>query len=364
LLHLPKVIKSERLVNVENVNRFLLLSINSDKLVLTNNPAMKKSFLYFMMAFMGLLNLPVLATAQADFAPIGAKWHYSSGTYNVGPSALHFQGYVFQESVSDTVINGITARKLQRTYSTRNTQNTIFSGPISSIYIYATADTIFSYNVDSNRFMPLYIFNVAVGDTLTHHSIGAPVYPLFVNTWQTVVDSIRYPVFNGKQVKAVYHHEVSPIAGWGSSPYYQYFGQLQGEWGIYYQQPALPEDYYTRYGLRCYQDDSFDVHFANASMACDSVPPGPTSIADVDFLSRKLSVYPNPATDQVTIMLDGIAIQSVEVLDMLGRRVLLQEYKAGTNKTMTDLSNVSKGTYILRINTKDQGSVYRKIVLK
>lgn len=139
---------------------------------------------------------------------------------------------------------------------------------------------------------------------------------------------------------------------------------MQGEWGLYYQEPAIPEDYYTRYDLRCYQDDSFDVHLVNASVACDSVPPGPNSIADVDFLSRKLSVYPNPATDELNIVLDGVAMQSVEVLDMLGRRVLLQEYKAGTYQAKAGLKGMNKGTYILRINTKDKGSVHRKIVLK
>ncbi|MNX94928.1 hypothetical protein D3C86_1271770 [compost metagenome] len=205
---------------------------------------------------------------------------------------------------------------------------------------------------------------MAVGDTLTHQSVGPLTPPLFVHAWKTVVDSIRYPVFNGKQVKAVYHHEVYPRAGWPSPPYYQYFGQLKGSWNEYYQEPALPEDYYTLYDLRCYQDDSFDVHFGNAAIACDSVPPAPTSISDVDFLSRRLSVYPNPATDQVTIALDGIAMQSVEVLDMLGRRVFVQEYKAGISKATADLSNVSKGTYILRINTKDKGSVHRKIIVQ
>ncbi|MNU30846.1 hypothetical protein D3C71_193570 [compost metagenome] len=326
---------------------------------------MNKQITLFLLAFVFLLNLPGRATAQADFAPIGATWYHAWANYNVGFPGNNLEGIVLQESVSDTVINNITTRKLRRTSFSHNAQNALVSTPLSNIYVYATEDTVFSYDVDSNRFVPLYVFNVAVGDTMTHHSIGAPAPPGFVTTWKTVVDSIGYPVYNGKPIKKIFHHEVYPSPGQRQPPYFQYMGQLMGDWNTYFVAIHIPEDSYRTNGLRCYQDDTLNVHFTDINIVpCDSVPPGPNSISDVDFLSRRLSVYPNPATDQVTIALDGIAMQSVEVLDMLGRRVFVQEYKAGISKATADLSNVSKGTYILRINTKDKGSVHHKIVLK
>lgn len=327
---------------------------------------MNKSLLLVFFSVFTLLNCPFRAAAQADFAPIGAKWYYEWMSQWVNPVTSDIsltRGYMLQESVSDTVIQGITARKLQQTVFARNpANNSIFSNPHGNIYIHTTNDTVFYYHSVLNRFVPLYIFNVQIGDTIVHST--APEYYSANDTiWKMKVDTVITESFNGQVVKSVH---TTGVLGQGLAlrgPHYQYFGQLEGRFAEY-NWSYLPEDNYELFALRCYQDATFDVHFGNATIACDSIPLLPLSLNDRKELSQKLSVYPNPATDEVIIALDGVMMQSVEVIDVLGRRVLLQEYKAGTTHTKIDFAGINRGTYILSVNTKDKGSVHRKIVLK
>jgi len=330
---------------------------------------MNKQIALFLLAFVFLLNLPGRATAQADFAPIGATWYYDFIRMNYPQEGNTVTGVMIQESVADTVIQGKAAHMLVRKFLFRGDNNDIlaFFGGID--FVYANTDTVFYFNEQLNRFLPLYIFNVQAGDTMLHRALPEYQVQGADTIWRIAVDSVLTRNYNNQPVKVVYtsaNHD--PSGSWDDGvafkgPYCQYFGLTEGHLTEYNTLHPLGVDFII-YKLRCYQDAIFDVHFGDLTVACDSVPQQSMSISDIDFLSRKLSVYPNPATDQVTIALDGIAMQSVEVLDMLGRRVFIQEYKAGISKTTADLSNVSKGTYILRINTKDKGSVHRKIVLK
>ena len=323
----------------------------------------------FLIFVSSLLAVPLLSIAQADFAPIGAKWYYEWAHVNFPTEGRSMYGYILQESVSDTVIHGITARKLQRTSYGRNSQNVIENWPISSIYVHATADTVFYFQPELDRFLPLYIFNVQAGDTMVHRAPPEFAQLVADTTWKILVDSVVTKSYNNHPVKVVYNSYAHILPGNGTmgvplaGPYYQYFGLVNGhlteyEWGY----PA-GAPYYS-YRLRCYQDANFDVHFWDANVACDSLALLPTSVEDVDYLSAKLSVYPNPSTGEIYILLDQIDIQSVEVLDMLGRKVLLQQQAKGTAPVQVQLDGFSKGTYILRINTKDKGSVHRKIVLQ
>lgn len=103
-----------------------------------------------------------------DFAPIGATWHYSYFNSNQN----NFYGYIYQEVVKDTVISGQACRKLERMRIgvPRHDQSApIDSVTMSSIYLYSNPDTVFYYNDIFERFLPLYIFNVEAGDTMTFH---------------------------------------------------------------------------------------------------------------------------------------------------------------------------------------------------
>ena len=88
-----------------------------------------------------------------------------------------------------------------------------------------------------------------------------------------------------------------------------------------------------------------------------SLPEGYNGISDLRSQTSGFSVYPNPASDRVT--LDGLnAGDRVELLDLNGR-VLIQAIKQSDNQAITlDVSGLPSGTYLL--GTADS----KKIIIK
>ena len=77
-----------------------------------------------------------------------------------------------------------------------------------------------------------------------------------------------------------------------------------------------------------------------------------------------LRVYPNPTNNQLIVEIAGQArndVWNIEIYDIFGRTVLSKE--VSNDKTMVDMSNLSSGVYILRVESKDK-IVGRKKIIK
>ncbi len=83
---------------------------------------------------------------------------------------------------------------------------------------------------------------------------------------------------------------------------------------------------------------------------CVSIPVGISEIKD------GLSVYPNPAKDY--IYLSGINVVDSAIYNAAGQLV-----KVGGNETAIDVSNLSKGVYLLVVTTPDKKQIRRKIAV-
>lgn len=103
----------------------------------------------------------------------------------------------------------------------------------------------------------------------------------------------------------------------------------------------------------------------NSSNACTNFGSGETrdyiftvnnnlGIIDVDTNST-VNVYPNPATDFVTVQ-SSFKIKKVMVYNMLGQLVV------SSFSNNVDVSNLAKGTFILEIITNDDVKRYGKVV--
>jgi hypothetical protein len=73
-----------------------------------------------------------------------------------------------------------------------------------------------------------------------------------------------------------------------------------------------------------------------------------------------LTIYPNPTNGKLTIDFDGI-IKNVEVVDMLGRRVLAPV--AIGNKSV-DATGLSTGKYMIRITTDNDQVLVKEFVVQ
>lgn len=101
-------------------------------------------------------------------------------------------------------------------------------------------------------------------------------------------------------------------------------------------------------------------------IGANGCPSLPTPIETIivlgvnDFDLSKLNYYPNPVNDLLTITYTD-AITNVEVFDLNGRMVIKRDFDNQT--VQLDFSNLSSGTYMLNIKTKES-SQFVKIVKK
>lgn len=68
-----------------------------------------------------------------------------------------------------------------------------------------------------------------------------------------------------------------------------------------------------------------------------------------EFEDTELSVYPNPATDQVTIVL-SIGEHTIEILDMQGRIIRTLSNAYCEKEIVTDITDLDDGAYIIRVS--------------
>lgn len=72
-----------------------------------------------------------------------------------------------------------------------------------------------------------------------------------------------------------------------------------------------------------------------------------------------LKIYPNPANTQVTITSDSFATKTVEIYNILGKKVLSTK----ANNEPINVSNLNKGVYVIKITEEDK-TASRKLVIE
>lgn len=84
-----------------------------------------------------------------------------------------------------------------------------------------------------------------------------------------------------------------------------------------------------------------------------------TPVREVETL--QFSVYPNPADQQVTVVLDNMPISNCEAVlyDVLGRRVA--EFHLDDNYNVLNISNLNSGIYLLQVKSENQSAI-KKII--
>lgn len=114
-------------------------------------------------------------------------------------------------------------------------------------------------------------------------------------------------------------------------------------------------------GSGCVDDEPTDISTLGFTQSMIFHVTGTTeTMGTVELGSSKLAVYPNPATTEVNIKLDGTKVADVTVADVTGRVIPVKFSKDGK----VDTSKLSSGVYFLRV--KDDKGVTRiqKIIKK
>jgi hypothetical protein len=83
---------------------------------------------------------------------------------------------------------------------------------------------------------------------------------------------------------------------------------------------------------------------------------GATAGIDDEILTEGLNLYPNPASNRLSIQ-SKLPLEKVEIYSILGKKV--KDIESGFNSISLD--NLSKGIYILRIHSEN-GTTVRKLI--
>lgn len=88
----------------------------------------------------------------------------------------------------------------------------------------------------------------------------------------------------------------------------------------------------------------------------------PLSVAQIGGQDEKLSIYPNPANNDVTLISAKTSILSVDVINVLGETVASHLYNDQRRERTIDLHALSSGVYYVSIRTQS-GSGIRRVVV-
>lgn len=86
------------------------------------------------------------------------------------------------------------------------------------------------------------------------------------------------------------------------------------------------------------------------------------TLENEDFTTNNISISPNPFTDKININ-SNVAIKSIEIIDLLGRKIDESEFTQNSNNSYNLAPNISKsGIFLIKITTSDNKIILKKIV--
>ncbi len=100
------------------------------------------------------------------------------------------------------------------------------------------------------------------------------------------------------------------------------------------------------------------------------IPPCPyVGIIDAGQPSAAIRVFPQPATNELTIEFDdpglaGVGSVELSMYDIMGRLILRETASPGATKTRLDVTVVSPGIYLLQIRMNHSTQNHRIIVTR
>lgn len=283
-----------------------------------------------------LFMLALSASAQQyDFAPVGARWTYSSRSDVSG----EFPHDLVVES--EELFNGQLCRKIT---------GVIGNGLPNPLYVYSRNDSVFFYSEVSEIFELLYDFGAEAGESWTIKGLFGPPFEDYITV--EVQGSFQQPIGDTSvTVMAVTYSPLLPFE-WGLQIYKGIGNNL---FHLPFVSQWLGPDKLV--GLRCYSDGQNEFQFV--PFPCD------TAIISSDrepiTAGPEISVFPNPATDRLMVLWDKPGSHLLFALyNALGQPVRQQMLNPGANEVT--LENLVAGVYYWQATAETGWHMGGKIV--
>lgn len=305
---------------------------------------MKKALLYTLLLF-----VVKFSQAQNWCAP-GAEWHYRV----LQPFYVNYQDGYLRVKVTSTIWTGV--------YMSYQLSG-VFYG---ELYPQGSGTTTLSYfNVNLHeQNQVVYInggdtlvnLNASVGDKWRvirygQNSSGLPCerpYLIVVDTGRTLLNGVSL-----KTIKVAH-------SNYPNTPF-DIIDKIGTLWGFLYPYYTCELHGWILGNFVCYSDNNFALYQnPGYNLPCDFTTVGKDEYT-LDGL--ELTVFPNPATDNVKIDFSGEkSPQQVQLIvnDLLGREVLSQDCLSGSEVNLSDLK---EGLYTLRFVSEAKVWATRKLVI-
>ena len=211
-----------------------------------------------------------------------SQWHYTNREGSETPNT----GYLLQVVEKDTSVLGFICQKITREVYHSDESVEV----LAPIITYTEGSKV--YYLLNNKFYILYDSSVSSGDTIT---MREPYYTGYSidTTFQVAIDSVKFEMVNGNNLKIIYQHAVFNGSGWsfdgrviegiGCLDSFLPYNQLDCDQGLCFSP------------IRCYENNLFGlIQFSEVD--CNSL------ITSVELNeNKKLKIYPNPAFSYVKI---------------------------------------------------------------
>jgi hypothetical protein len=292
-----------------------------------------------------LLSFSFLVQAQ-NWCPPGAVWHYDV-------AALVAGGYSTFTYEKDTLLDGEACKKIMvsgRYYPVDPTNNQ------DPLFTFQRNDTVYYHYAGS--FRPVFFWGAQLGDTIQYFNNEIFNCDSIV---QLLVDSVGTTVINNDTLRFYRTINVGGDTANTTNPIYPHQILAIERLGAV---NAFPIPFYlcytdgNDYNLRCYSDSTFALYQTNPAIDCDYLY---NSISQLEQ-SNNITLYPNPATNQLNISIEGQTIAQYQILDYTGKMVLSNQ--SNNSDLSIDVSELVQGVYLIRLELKNGQYAVRKFTLE
>jgi len=276
----------------------------------------------------------------------GATWHYDwSGT---------LPGFDKIEYVGDTIIQDKTCQKLlisSYMFTPLESGGELIDSWTSQKYTYLSGDTVF-YLVNEN-FQILYNLGAQIGDIwelgvdTNEYSCGQS----YVEVISTGSDEINGQIYEWIEVTTLPNSSVG-----FEGKIYKRFGVIGG---YLFPTPGNCDPdiiiEFFDYNFMCFEDDSFSLYNVT-NKDCDYL----LNIGEFEIENPEkiVSIFPNPASDilSVVVLKPNCKITNLIITDMQGRIL------KNVNQQEINISDLPKGTYLIRIDLNNSSSFVERFI--
>jgi len=291
----------------------------------------KRKLTQFVVGIAATIILSNYAKAQV-WCPSGATWYYSEhGEFDL------WDGYSKYMYTNDTIINGITCKKLTHFYKV-NGKSGLTQKYLDPEFVYSENGVTYQYNNGKHlgkiKFDTVFNINAKIGDKWRLPQVDT-LCPDSMYCMKVI--NIGTKKINGFDLKWLYV-KIGAIDMGGTKFYV--FDTITERLGLFVDgflhrcNPGFTES--SQYILRCYSDDSFGSYSTGISKTCDYV----TGIIEAKRDKIELSFYPNPANEKWNVVFQSNFNNNInlKIYDLTGRLVRSVEFNRSTEIPMSDLT--------------------------